>query len=311
MRVRVGCIVALLCALHVSASAAPTEAEKSFERGRALLAEGKFDAACAAFEASLRLDFQFGTLFNLADCNDKRGKLATSLALWKRIADEDHNSGRAQRARELAAAMDKRVPRLQIKLTPAEAGATMTLDGLPADALTAPLPIDLGMHKVAVTLPDHRVLEKTIEVKQEAERVNIELATKVPLGPPQPPVDPQQQPGYGEEPPPAAPRSSGRATAGKVLVGVGGASLVTGAVFGVLAMTGWSEAEDTAQTDVAGANDRVDRVRLHGNLATGLIAVGAVSVGVGVYLWRSGSRQVRATMAVRGDRASLGMLVTF
>ena len=303
---RLGCVVALLCALCASASATPTAAEKAFERGRTLLSEGKFEEACTAFEASLRLDFQFGTLFNLADCNDKRGKLATSLALWKRIADEDHNLGRAQRARELAAALDKRVPRLYLSLKPAQPDATLTLDGERVESITAPIPVDLGTHKAAVTLPDHRVLEKTFDVKQEGERVQLEIVTTIPLGQRLPATDPQQ-PDLGE---PRAP-SSGRATAGKVVVVLGGASLVTGIVFGGLAMSGWSDAEDRAQTDVPGANDRLDRVRLYGNLSTAMIAVGAVSVGVGVYLWRSGSRQVRATMAVRGDRASLGMLVTF
>ena len=60
-----------------------------FERGRALQKDGKTAEACAAFGESLRLEFAYGTLFNVANCAELDGNLGTAWKAYHRLASED------------------------------------------------------------------------------------------------------------------------------------------------------------------------------------------------------------------------------
>ncbi len=68
----------LVCAL---AEASP-EATQLFRDGKELMKLGKFDEACDRFERSARLERKVGTLLNLADCYEQRGKLASAWATF-------------------------------------------------------------------------------------------------------------------------------------------------------------------------------------------------------------------------------------
>ena len=65
---------------------ATTAAEETFNKGRELLKQGKYAAACTEFEQSQKLDPQFGTQYNLAGCYDQIGKLATAWNLYRELA---------------------------------------------------------------------------------------------------------------------------------------------------------------------------------------------------------------------------------
>src|SRR6185503_12236718 len=138
----------------------------------------------AAFEDSLRLDFQFGTLFNLAQCDARRGKLATALAAFRRIARED--TANATRARELADALDRRVPHLRITLTGRT--APVTLDGAPVE-IASPLAVDLGDHVVAAGGE-----QRSVSVAKEGVTVDVALALAPPPPPPAAPASPAPLP---------------------------------------------------------------------------------------------------------------------
>ena len=56
----------------------PAAAEALFEQARAAMAAGSYELACARFRDSDRLDPAIGTRFNLADCEEKRGRVATA-----------------------------------------------------------------------------------------------------------------------------------------------------------------------------------------------------------------------------------------
>ncbi|NUO54275.1 MAG: hypothetical protein HOV80_35980, partial [Polyangiaceae bacterium] len=60
---------------------------KLFEEGRALMAEGKYDLACTKLEESHKLRPGIGALFNLADCNERRGRLGTADKLFSEVAE--------------------------------------------------------------------------------------------------------------------------------------------------------------------------------------------------------------------------------
>ena len=73
---RLSTLVALI-ALAGTAVAGPA-AEKLFQDGRTALAAGKLDEACDAFHGSENLEPRVGTLLNVADCEERRGRIATA-----------------------------------------------------------------------------------------------------------------------------------------------------------------------------------------------------------------------------------------
>ncbi|HEY1549617.1 MAG TPA: tetratricopeptide repeat protein, partial [Kofleriaceae bacterium] len=81
-------------------------ADETFERGRALMAKKQYAEACAAFEQSQRLDPQFGTLFNLADCEVQLGKLATAWGRYRELERTDSNQERRALSAQLATQLE-------------------------------------------------------------------------------------------------------------------------------------------------------------------------------------------------------------
>jgi hypothetical protein len=135
-------------------------AETLFEEGKRLLDENKTDEACAKLEESQRLDPATGTLLNLAYCHDLQGKLATAWAEYKEAqaaARQDGRDDRVQFAAEHLAAIEPKMPRLQIEVAQKARfeGLKVKLDGVQigeaAFGLAAPL--DPGVHIIVATAP--------------------------------------------------------------------------------------------------------------------------------------------------------------
>src|SRR5260221_9700518 len=74
-------------------------AEALFLEGRRLMDAARFDEACAKFAASQKLAPGLGTLMNLADCEEHRGRTATAWAHFREAAAEAHEAGRTERER--------------------------------------------------------------------------------------------------------------------------------------------------------------------------------------------------------------------
>lgn len=304
MTVRASLIV-LLVVLRAADAAADNQspADAAFALGRARLAEGKYEAACAAFQDSLRLDFQYGTLFNIADCSAKLGKLATSLAAWRRIAKEDHNTGRAQKAAELAARLEPRVPRIRVSITPAVPGTHVMIDGTEIADLAAPVLVDLGPHHIVATAPQRLETRRELAVDQEGVLIPVEITLAIE------PSTNLMSPEPTAAPP--GPASSGHAFAGKVMFGAGAVTVAGGLVIGGLALRAWNNVQTTAHTDPSAANRDLPHVRLLGNVSTALIAVGTVAAAAGFYLWRSGRTTATAGAALEAHRATVAVCITF
>src|SRR5262245_33088503 len=92
-------------------------AEVLFQEGRKAMKRQDYAVACPKLEESLRLDRAPGTLLNLAECEDKLGKLASA---WQRF-DElvqtlKRDDPRFKRAQRRATELDKALPRVTIQL---------------------------------------------------------------------------------------------------------------------------------------------------------------------------------------------------
>lgn len=274
-------------------------AEALFRAGREAADKGDYATACKRFEESERLDPALGTLFNLADCKEKQGKLASAWQLFREVAQRLSDSDeRAQIASERATSLEPRLPRLNLQLAPeAPAGTQVFRDGveLGAGSLSVPLPVDPGAHTVLVRAPGHQ--EKSYEVQaEEGKVVELAIAPGAATGAPSGETSSAGADGVVDirTPPEPDRGTGGRKTAGYVIGGLGIASLVAGAVTGGLALSKKGEMEDNCASDLACNQDGVDAAdsgKTFATISTITFAAGAVAVGVGAFLILSGDSE--------------------
>jgi hypothetical protein len=167
MRVSLRATVVLAVFLHhpgaVWAQASNADrvlAETLFEEGQRLLDESKTDEACAKLEESQRLDPATGTLLNLAYCHELQGKLATAWTEYKEAqtaARQDGRDDRVKFAAEHLAAIEPKMPRLQIEVAQNARveGLEVKLDGVQIGeaAFGVAAPLDPGVHIIVATAP--------------------------------------------------------------------------------------------------------------------------------------------------------------
>jgi tetratricopeptide (TPR) repeat protein len=314
----------LLCAAPAVAQNVEATATAQFDQGRALMKQGKYKEACAAFEKSQELDGQNGTLFNLAECNTRIGKLASAWLAYRELAQFDSNAGRGKEAGRRARELEKRLPRLLLRLASPPAGLAVTINGKDATSLVGiENPTDLGRYAIRATAPGYAAFETTASLTIEAKTVAVRLelikekedtvarpdrsARSEPRPEPERPErstarsEPRPEPAKREaeaaaepEPEPAdeprAPTSHRKRNG--VIAGVAGGGLIAvGVVFGLRARSDWNDAETVCPgRNCASAVDRqrgdalVDSARGNAAWSTGFFVGGAAVTAVGVYL---------------------------
>lgn len=300
---RTGLVLVILC-IAAGIAGADTDAQKAFERGRAALQTGKYDAACAAFEESYELDPKEETRFNIALCSEQLGKLATALHHYQEIAKSDTSSRRAKAA-QAAESLLKRVPRLRIELGNKDkvvpAGFVVTLDG---ERVTnfKDTPMDIGAHTVMAAASGHENWTGVAEASWEREIVVVSI-TLVPgkpgpdittLKPPRPPSkkkNPDTKPIVGPE----DPKPTGPSVRRPIDIGLtigGGVALAGGFLAGFLAQSKYTDAKDVCGSLMCDDPDLyargqklVDEARSRGNIATALVVGGGVLAAAGLVLW--------------------------
>lgn len=151
---------------------------------------------------------------NVAECEEHAGHLAAAWEHWHESLDQlvRTHDDRATVARSKAEALEGRVPRLTIHLSPGSSGAHVTRDGVDigSASLGIPLPVDPGSHELTVALANHETSRRLVAL-EEGQSVDVSL-----------------EPGPLSVPPVSAvptPRNP-RRTWGFVSLGAGGAGLV-------------------------------------------------------------------------------------
>src|SRR5687768_5276645 len=95
----------------------PVAADALFREGREAMKAGDLLIACEKLKESQRLDPAPGTLLNLAECEEKRGRLAIAWEHARRALDTMAQSDeRVAMASARVAALELRLPRLTIRL---------------------------------------------------------------------------------------------------------------------------------------------------------------------------------------------------
>ena len=259
----------------------PAAAEELFRQGRAASEKRDYLSACAKFRESNRLDPAVGTVFNIADCEEKLGRFATSWTLFQEVvqrlpADDDRRAIALKRAR----ALESRVPMLAVHLAGAATpGVVIRRDGveLGTASLDTSLPVDPGEHVVVVEAPGTQPAQFRTTVG-EGERAKLEVSLGAAQNAAAAPDGTSHSAG-----------SSPNRTAAYVIGGVGVAGLVTGVVAGLLVLDRKSTVNDNCvdhACNQAGL-DAAHSGKTLGVVTTVGLVTGALGLGTATYLFLS------------------------
>jgi hypothetical protein len=271
--------IAALAAPSTAFAGSPA-AEALFDQGRQSMERNDYEQACKQFQESNKLEPAVGTEFNLADCEEKRGRLATAWQLFRAVEQKlPAGDDRAPIAHGRAQALEPRLPKVTLVLAAGAPNDTTVRDGsveLGSGSFGTPLPFDPGAHDLVASAPGHA--SRTFHVQlAEGETKSV-------------PVEPGASSGTSASTADTSGAHAGAGgsntrTLGFVLGGVGVAGIGVGAVAGLMVLGKKNTAEDECpanQCSPAGY-DAVESGRTLKTVSNIGWIVGALGVGAGAY----------------------------
>jgi tetratricopeptide (TPR) repeat protein len=289
-----------------------------FKEGRALATEGKYAEACPKFEESLQLEPGVGTQFNLADCWEHVGRLASAQKLFLGAAASAKAAGQADREqvlRERATALEPRVSKLVIEVTDENPRLTVKRDQLPLEPeqFGKAVAVDPGKYEIVAKAPGKKPWKKTVEISAKTPIVTVEVPA-LEASIPEPATAPDEA--AAKAPPTktqtAAPAAVTRPVSTPVnykALGAGAfgvASLATGVFFAVRYRNANADAKDICPTstrcslaEITRHDMLVDRATTARSWMYAGIGVGTFSVAAAVALYALGTKPEPAHAWVR------------
>ena len=244
-----------------------------FDKGIADMQAGQFASACPAIEESQRLEPRPGTLFTLAECQARSGKVASAVAHYQEYVGlvsrlpPDQQARHRDRVRTANAQVTKlkpQVPTLTLLLpASAPAGTSVTRNGVLLQAVTLglPLPSDPGDYVIVTRTPAGAERQITLALALgDAKRVPLEVSADSAPTPTTPAAQasaPASAPALGAaanaapETPIDHPRSK---TPAYIAGGIGIAGIAVGSVTGVLVFGKKSTVNGDCSGHVCGAS---------------------------------------------------------
>ncbi len=260
------------------------DARKAYSDGEKAFNDGKYSDAYDDFKKAYSLIPSPHAQYWMAMCLDKEGKSAEAYAAFKTFFDNP----RADKVgdEKMASAKDafnrlKSTPgEVDFKTTPA--GATITVDGQ-AQMGETPMSVKIppGDHKIEVSAPGYQTqkMDLTIAPGEKQEQAVTLEAGAAPAAA-APPAAPAPAPAPAPTEPPAPPPKKSKVPA-YVTLGIAGAGLIVGGIFGAKALGDKSKFNDHPTNDNA---DTTERDALIADMAFGV----AITLGVtGVVLLTS------------------------
>ncbi len=186
----------------------------------------------------------------------------------------------ADNAAERAHLLDKKIPRLVLKLQPnPPADARVSIDGAPVPASTAPRAIELdpGEHHILASSPTSKLTESKVTLTEGGE---VEVTVSLEPNAPPPPIEKPVEPPHRNN------------TLAYVAIGAGAALLATGVVLLAVREGDVSDIKKAcgaegacpAGVDMSDLSSKHDQAALFGPLGIGLGVVGLAAAGTGVFL---------------------------
>lgn len=273
-----------------------------FDAARKLMLAGAFVEACPKLEEGMRLMPGLGMKFNLAECYENLGRLASAWGLYLDVAGaakEKHDAEREGVARGRAQALEGRLSYLTVDLDPGTArltGLTITRDGTPLGRgqLGSAVPVDPGAHVIHAEAPGRKPWNLSLKVAPEGVHARVKVPLLVLDEPPPAPPLPAAAPEPKVEDRTVSPWVW--ACGGLAIVGLG-----VGSYFGIRAISLGDESNEHCRGSVCdgiGFDARND-ARAAGNWSTGMFTIGVLAGGAAAALWFLGPRGQRTTSGAR------------
>jgi hypothetical protein len=308
-------LFAVVAVASGDASADPTPEERVaaralFDDGRALMKNQHYTEACPKLEESQRLDPGIGTLYNIADCYEGIGRVASAWTTFLDVAEASRRAGEAERAAVAKGRADALAPQLpRVRVTAEQrAGLTLTLDGkaFAAALIETAVPVDPGKHLLGADAPGKKHWELRFSASLAS---NVSVAVPplmdapVVLAPV--PVTP------AATPPPAPAQPSPNETArwhvpvAIAAAGLGVVGIVVGSVSGGAAVSDWSSAKPDCPNDrctTSAAYASWHDAHTAGIISTASFVVGGALVAAGAVVWFT-RPSAPAALGLRSDGA--------
>lgn len=308
-RTRVALVLAMLLAAAAPAFAQATaQAEQAFRDGNALMERREYAKACEAFATSDRIEPSIAAKMKLADCEEKRGKLATAWGLFLNVKtltrDDRQRQAEHQVATARALGLESRLPYLTISVPEASRveGLAIERNGELVDPglWNRAVPVDVGEYTVTARAPGLRPWGTTVEVTGDREQRTIDVPRFEPVATPAAEPD--------EEGAPPQPRS-GRSRV--VPMVVAGAAVALGGVALGLELSARGRHDDAlASMDPMARIELYDSAVLRRRLAIGTGLGAAATLGVAGWLWwRGRAASTRPAVAVQASGGFIGVAI--
>ncbi len=277
--------VALTCAglvvpstLHAQTPAEAERAKQLFSEGSSLALEGKFAEACPKLEESQRLDRGLGTLYNLALCHEKIGRLGSAFRGMRavaRLARETRKAPREEAAQKKMEELRSRVSHLAI--TVVDPDTTVKVDGEIAERDSWSFyALDAGPHVIEASAPSKQSARISITIDAPAGGPGIEEKIAIPA----------LAKAKGEIRVVTKETANTRRTAGFVVGGIGLAGVAAAAVTGIVILNDKAIGDDRCQPTCSDASARsavaTGKTLIPINYAAFGVAI--LGVGIGSYL---------------------------
>jgi hypothetical protein len=161
------------------AHAQNAQAERLFEEGNKLMADGKLAQACAAFEASNRVEPRAGTLIQLGECRERNQQFASAWSAYKDALNLATDPRKQKFATTKAAALAPRLSYLTVAVSDQSRirGLVLTRNGTSLDPMlwNRTLPVDGGDHVITARAPGYETWQKTVHVPVERAKLSVDV----------------------------------------------------------------------------------------------------------------------------------------
>ncbi len=225
-----------LCASSARA-ADSAEALDELRQGYSLKVAGRCADALPHLARSFQLQPSARAALNLSDCEQQLGDLVAAqghAAQGADLAHQQKNGELVDAGDAQLAAIEKRLPRLTVKLVDGATDCSITRDGvtLSGPAVGTPVAVNAGAHVIDVDCPGRTDRRFDVSVA-EGDRTETAVSPG-PVLPAPPPPAPAQTVAL-ESPPPRAARGGSARVMPVVVMGVGAAGVAVGLVSGIAA----------------------------------------------------------------------------
>jgi len=294
-------VVGALCAVLIATLASASHADDSPEniaaarslgiQGVQLADAGKCPEAIEKLERAEALHHAPTILGRLGECQVNVGSVVEGTENLNSVVREQLPANAPQvfrdaqtRAQKVLTAATPKIAHLVIRITPGDVKANVTVAGrpVPAALIGAERPTDPGTHQVSATAEGYRPASATVTLAEGGHQDITLLLEKDPTAVaalPPPTTTPTTGTATGDV---SVPEPSGKKsnTPAYIALGVGGAGLIVGSIFGGLA---FSKASD-CPNKVCETQDDLDSAKSLATVSTISFGVGIAGVAVGTIL---------------------------